>query len=139
MSRSILDPQTPQWMEYLGRILKLKPGEFTPDQIVTEIAQNRLKIDRTVARIFEMFDWYSTPRLVALISHFKQWLGADNSGERWRGALLDFAYHNIGFDLKQLIKVLCCDLQVTIHEKWSKSRLIFSKQLSTLLTIFTSK
>ena len=30
--------------------------------------------------------------------------------------MLDFAYHNIGFNLKQLIKVLCCDLQVTIHE-----------------------
>ena len=29
---------------------------------------------------------------------------------------MDFAYHNIGFDLKQLIKVLHCDLQVTIHE-----------------------
>ena len=27
-----------------------------------------------------------------------------------------FAYRNIGFDLKQLIKVLCCDLQVEIHE-----------------------
>ena len=30
--------------------------------------------------------------------------------------MLDFTYHNIGFDLKQLIEVLCCDLQVTIHE-----------------------
>ena len=43
-------------------------------------------------------------------------MGADNPGERWRQALLDFAYHNIGFDLKQLIKVLHCDLQVTIHK-----------------------
>ena len=30
--------------------------------------------------------------------------------------MLDFTYCNIGFDLKQLIKVLHCDLQVTIHE-----------------------
>ena len=30
--------------------------------------------------------------------------------------MLDFAYQNIGFDLKQLIGVLCCDLQVAIHE-----------------------
>ena len=43
-------------------------------------------------------------------------MGADNLGERWRQALLDFAYGNIGFILKQLIAVLCCDLQVTIHE-----------------------
>ena len=56
------------WEEYL----QSKPGEFTPDQIVTEIAQNRLKIDRTVARILKMFNWYSTSRLVAVISHFEQ-------------------------------------------------------------------
>ena len=43
-------------------------------------------------------------------------MGIDNPGERWRQALLDFAHHNVGFDLKQLIKVLCCDLQVAIHE-----------------------
>ena len=35
------------WEEYL----QLKPGEFTPDQIVAEIAQNRLKIDRTVVQV----------------------------------------------------------------------------------------
>ena len=29
---------------------------------------------------------------------------------------MDFAYHTICFNLEQLIKVLCCDLQVTIHE-----------------------
>ena len=29
---------------------------------------------------------------------------------------MDFSYRNICFDLKQLIKVLCCDLQVTIHK-----------------------
>ena len=96
--------------------LQLKPEEFTPDQIVTEIAWNRLKIDRTVARILVMFDWYSTSRLVAVISHFERQLGADNPGERWRRALLDFTYCNVRFDLKQLIEVLCCDLQVTIHK-----------------------
>ena len=55
------------WEEYL----ESKPGEFTPDRIVTEIAWNRMKIDRTVARILEMFDWYFTSRLIAVISHFK--------------------------------------------------------------------
>ena len=43
------------WEEYL----QSKPGEFTPDQIVAEIAQNRLKIVRTVARILEILT--STP------------------------------------------------------------------------------
>ena len=63
-----------------------------------------------------MFNWYSTSRLVAVISHFEWQLGVDNPDERWRGVLLDFTYHNIGFNLKQLIKVLHCDLQVTIHK-----------------------
>ena len=63
-----------------------------------------------------MFNWYSTSRLVAVISHFEWQLGADHPGERWRWALLDLAYRNVGFDLKQLIKVLHCDLQMTIHE-----------------------
>ena len=43
-------------------------------------------------------------------------MGTDNPGERWRRALLNFAYQNIGFNLKQLIEVLHCDLQVAIHE-----------------------
>ena len=43
-------------------------------------------------------------------------MGADNPGKRWRLALLDFSYHNICFNLKQLIEVLHCDLQVTIHQ-----------------------
>ena len=43
-------------------------------------------------------------------------MGTDNPGERWRQALLDFACQNVGFNLKQLIKVLHCDLQVAIHE-----------------------
>ena len=33
---------------------------------------------------------------------------------------MDFAYHNICFNLKQLIEVLHCDLQVTIHERLVK-------------------
>ena len=100
------------WEEYL----QLKPGEFTPNQIVAVMAQNQLKIDRTVTRMLEMFNWYSTSRLAAVIGHFEHRLGADNQGERWRQALLDFSYHNVYFNLKQLIKVLHCDLQVTIHE-----------------------
>ena len=54
------------WEEYL----QLKPGELIPDQIVTVITQNQLKIDRSVARICEIFNWYATSRLVAVIGHF---------------------------------------------------------------------
>ena len=100
------------WEEYLAS----KPGEFTPDQIVSVTTQNQLKVERTVARILEMFDWYSTSRLVAIIGHFKHWVGADCIVERWRQTLLDFCYQNICFNLKQLINVLHCDLQVTIHQ-----------------------
>ena len=100
------------WEEYL----ESKPGEFTPDQIVTEITQNRAKIDKTVARILKTFDWYFTSRLIAVIGQFEKCVGMDNLGERWRQALLDFTYQNVGFDLKQLIRVLHCDLQVAIHK-----------------------
>ena len=72
ISKSILDLWT---LPVTGRpskeYLKSKPGEFTPDQIVTEITQNRVKIDRTMARILETFDWYFTSRL-SVISHFKK-------------------------------------------------------------------
>ena len=96
--------------------LELKPGEFTPDQIITEITRNRLKIDKPVARILKTFDWYFTYRLIAVIGWFEKCVGMDNPGERWRWALLDFVYQNIGFNLKQLIGVLHCDLQVAIHK-----------------------
>ena len=50
-----LDPPSgwSTWEEYL----QSKPGEFTHDQIVAEMAQNQLKVDRTMARILEMSDW----------------------------------------------------------------------------------
>ena len=84
-SRFIQDPPIlpsdwKTWEEYL----KLKPGEFTPDQIVTEITQNRVKIDKTVARILETFGWYFTSRLIVVIGQFEKWVGTDNPGERWR-------------------------------------------------------
>ena len=53
-----------------------------------------------MAKILEMFDWYSTSRLVVVIGCFEHQVEAGN----------------ICFDLKQLIKVLHCDLQVTIHK-----------------------
>ena len=56
------------WEEYL----ESKPGKFTPDQIVTEITWNRMKIDRTVARNLKTFDWYFTSRLIAVIGQFEK-------------------------------------------------------------------
>ena len=76
------------WEEYL----ESKPGEFTPDQVVAEITRNRVKIDKTVARILKTFDWYFTSRLIAVIGWFEKQVGTDNPGERWRQALLDFSY-----------------------------------------------
>ena len=55
------------WEEYL----QSKPGESTPDQIVAVMTQNRLKIDRIVARILEMFDWHPLP-------DWLQWLVTSN-------------------------------------------------------------
>ena len=67
------------WEEYL----QLKPGNFTPDQIVAVMTQNQLKIDRTMARILKMFNWYSALRLVAVVGCFECQVGADNPGIRW--------------------------------------------------------
>ena len=55
----------------LEEYLQLKPGEFTSDQIVADMAWNQLKIDAAMSRILKMFDWYSTSRLVAVVGHFK--------------------------------------------------------------------
>ena len=51
-----------------------------------------------------------------MIGQFEKCVGMDNPEERWRWALLDLAYQNVGFNLKQLMGVLHCDLQVAIHK-----------------------
>ena len=63
------------WEEYL----ESKPEEFTPDQIVAEITRNRVKIDKTVARILKTFDWYFTSRMIAVIGQFEK----DRNGQPW--------------------------------------------------------
>ena len=100
------------WDEYL----RDKLGELTLDQIVGVVAQNQWKINRSVARVLEMFDWYASSRMVSIIGCFDCHVGSNTLGERWRRALMDFAFHNITFNMKQLIEVLRCDLQVTIQE-----------------------
>ena len=57
--------------------------------------------------------------MVSIIGHFDCHVGSEAKGgesQRWRRALMDFAYRNITFDMKQLVEVLRCDLQVTIQE-----------------------
>ena len=103
------------WDEYLQD----KPGELTPDQIVGVVTQNQCKINRSIARILELFDWYSSSRMVSIIGCFDCCVGSEAKGgecQRWRRALMDFAYRNITFNMKQLVEVLRCDLQVTIQE-----------------------
>ena len=102
------------WDEYLQD----KPGELTPNQIVGVVTQNQCKINRSIARILELFDWYSSSRMVSIIGRFDCCVGSEAKGEgqRWRRALMDFAFRNITFDMKQLVEVLRCDLQVTIQE-----------------------
>ena len=57
--------------------------------------------------------------MVSIIGSFDRHVGSEakgGEGQRWRRALMDFAYRNITFDMKQLVEVLRCDLQVTIQE-----------------------
>ena len=103
------------WDEYLQD----KPGELNPNQIIGVVAQNQCKIKRSIARILELFNWFSSSRMVSIIGHFDRCVGSEakgGEGQRWRRALVDFAYRNITFDMKQLVEVLRCDLQVTIQE-----------------------
>ena len=51
-------------------------------------------------------------------------------------ALLDFSYHNVCFDFKQLIEVLCCDLQVTIHEGLVKVQADILKAIANFVDNF---
>ena len=93
------------WDEYLQD----KSGELTPDQIIGVVTQNQCKINRSIARILELFDWYSSSRMVSIIGHFVCHVGSEakgGEGQRWRRALMDFAYRNITFNMKQLVEVL---------------------------------
>ena len=103
------------WDEYLQD----KLGELTPDQIIGIVTQNQCKINKSIARILELFNWYSSSRMVSIIGCFDHCVGSEakgGEGQRWRRALMDFAYRNITFDMKQLVEVLRCDLQVTIQK-----------------------
>ena len=70
------------WNEYLQD----KPGELTPDQVTRVISQHQQKINRSVARILELFDLYSSASMSSIIGHFDHRVGSvakGEEGQRW--------------------------------------------------------
>ena len=114
---SSTDPPGPwkDWDQYLQH----KPGALTLDQVTGVITQHHRKINQSVAPILELFDWYTSARMLAVIGHFDHRVGSaaqGSEGQRWCQALMGFAYRNVTHDVKQLVEVLHCDLQVAIHK-----------------------
>ena len=66
------------WDEYLQE----KPGELTPDQIIGVVAQNQCKINRSIARILELLNRYSSSRMVSIIGHLITMLGLKQKVEK---------------------------------------------------------
>ena len=64
------------WDEYLQD----KPGELTSNQIIGVVTQNQCKINWSIARIQELFDWYSLYRMVSIIGHFDHYVGSEAKG-----------------------------------------------------------
>ena len=62
------DPPGP-WKDR-NEYLQDKPGGLTPDQVTRVISQHRQKINRSVAQILELFNWYSSARMLSIIGHF---------------------------------------------------------------------
>ena len=126
------------WDEYLQD----KPGELTPNQIVGVVTQNQCKINRSIARILKLFDWYSSSRMVSIIGHFDHCVGSEvkgGEGQRWRRALMDFAYRNITFNMKQLVEVLRCDLQVIIQEGLMETQTELLKTIAGFMDHFQTE
>ena len=76
------------WDEYLQD----KPGELTPDQILGSGCSESMQNNRSIARILEFFDWYSSSRMVSIIGHFDHCVGSEakgGEGQRWRRALIN--------------------------------------------------
>ena len=126
------------WDQYLQD----KPGELTSDQIIGVVAQNQSKINRSIARILELFDWYSSSRMVSIIGHFDHCVGSEAKGgepQRWRRALMNFSYRTITFDMKQLVEVLRCDLQMTIQEGLMETQTELLKTIAGFIDHFQTE
>ena len=68
-----------------------------------------MKIDRTVARILKMFNWYFTSRLIAVIGNRQLWGKVEASSVR-------LCLSKCWLRSQAIVEVLHCDLQVAIHE-----------------------
>ena len=137
---SSADPPGPwkDWNEYLQD----KPGELTPGQVTGVISQHQQKINRSVAQILELFDWYSSTRILSIIGHFDcqvRLVAQGGEGQRWQRALMDFTYQNVTFDMKQLVEVLQCDLQVTINEGLMETQMKLLETIGSFVDHFQSE
>ena len=52
---------------------------------------------------------------------------------------MDFTYRNIKFDINQLVKILCCDLQVTIHEGLLEIQMDLLEAIGSFIDQFQTK
>ena len=52
---------------------------------------------------------------------------------------MDFAYQNITFDMKQLVEVLWCDLQVTINEGLMETQMELLETIGSFVDHFQSE
>ena len=52
---------------------------------------------------------------------------------------MDFTYQNITFDIKQLVEVLWCDLQVTINEGLMETQMELLETISSFVDHFQSE
>ena len=134
------DPLGP-W-KYWNEYLQGKPGELTPDQVTGVISQHHQKINRSLVQILELFDWYSSTRMLSVTGHFDCQVGSSaqgGKGQRWHQALMDFSYRNVTFDMKQLVKVLQCDLHITIYEGLMETQTELLETISSFVDHFQSE
>ena len=52
---------------------------------------------------------------------------------------MDFTYRNITFDMKQLVEVLWCDLQVTINERLMETQMELLETIGSIVDHFQSE
>ena len=80
--------------------------------------------------------------MLSITGHFDCRVGSvaqGGEGQRWQRALMDFAYQNITFDMKQLVEVLQCDLQVTINEGLMETQMELLETISRFVHHFRSE
>ena len=95
-----------------------------------------------MAQILELFNWYSSARMLSIIGHFDRCVGSvaqGGEGQRWQQALMDFTYRNITFDMKQLVEVLRCELQVTMNEGLMETQMELLETISSFVGHFQSE